>query len=449
MPDSKLGKDGVPFYEYGALNPVYVSDTEDVIDLSNNTEGIDILNKAIEKSYSVDARVGTSQYVGIVLRKNISKEEGVGGFFKGVLGLDEQPLDYSIYIPEIHAHLPRVTKYFESNEDSPDDPAHGIIDLYPRFIAENLDAVETPVGSPAIVYFKNNKTFEGPTYKRPVDKSPAPGPFGSSSPLSGYFQSLLGTGLPGEPRVPLSKIPPGVYAKLLSELSPAPPGFVDLRRTPRTKARGQANKVRKWEDITGITIHQTGGPNGDNPKQYINMPVQGAVTPGRENNPSKAILLHEPNIYMPHALNLLSNRDIGIEISAQAPGVVGDPSSLWLHKSKYKKYGLKGRRDPNKLKYAYDITEKQIPVTKKLIRYYVDLVAANGGKIKYIHAHRQAGPGRTSDTGEKIWTEIGRWATKTLGLSYGSDNSSNLFHPQDGAPLPDIWTGDNNGIPYI
>jgi hypothetical protein len=204
----------------------------------------------------------------------------------------------------------------------------------------------------------------------------------------------------------------------------------DLKDMPRTKERGEAKGVRDWKKITGITLHQTACQFGTNPKRLLNVPVHGAtLTDG------SIVLLHPPTDYMHHA-GALNRTDIGIELSCNVPGVVGEAKTFWLPK-KYKHL-----KDEERLAKTSLPTEKQIEATKKLVKHYVDEVAINGGEIKYIHAHRQSSKSRIGDPGEQIWKAVGEWAVKELGLDphYG--------WTKGGTALPDVWTGKPNGVRY-
>jgi hypothetical protein len=204
----------------------------------------------------------------------------------------------------------------------------------------------------------------------------------------------------------------------------------DLKNVPRTKERGESKGDRDWKNITGITIHQTACQFGNNPQRVLNVPVHGVTL-----SDGSIVLLHPPTNYLWHA-NSLNKTDIGIELSCNVPGVEGVAETFWLPK-KYKY--LKGEE---RLARASLPTEKQLEATKRLIKYYVDEVAENGGKIKYIHAHRQSSKSRVADPGEQIWKAVGEWAVEELGLDphYG--------WTKGGLPLPDVWTGKANGVRY-
>lgn len=214
--------------------------------------------------------------------------------------------------------------------------------------------------------------------------------------------------------------------------NPAPPvNWVYLTDVPRTKSRGEAKGSRDWKAITGITLHQTAVQFGTRPMRVLNVPVHGMTLSNGD-----IVLLHEPTDYMWHA-GPFNKTDIGIEVSCRAAGLEGKPESLWLPK-KYKELSGEERmamEDP--------ATDAQIESTKKLVRHYVNLVKMNGGEVKYIHAHRQSSKSRRSDPGERVWREVGEWAKKELGLSDGGPGFVN-----GGKPLPDEWTGEDNGFRY-
>lgn len=203
----------------------------------------------------------------------------------------------------------------------------------------------------------------------------------------------------------------------------------DLRGEPRTKSRGESKGYREWSSIRGITLHQTAVDFGTNPRRLLNVPVHGATL-----RDGSIVLLHDPTDYMYHA-NSFNKHDIGIEVSCRASGIEGNADTLWLPKS------LRGKGEP--LSHASEATDDQLEATRVLIMHYVDLVESKGGKIEYIHAHRQSSKSRTSDPGSRIWRECGVWAIDELKLTAGPPGWSS-----GGYPLPDAWTGERNGIKY-
>lgn len=206
----------------------------------------------------------------------------------------------------------------------------------------------------------------------------------------------------------------------------------DLRGVERTKERGEAKGVRNWSKITGITLHQTAVDFGEDPMRMLNVPVHGATLQN-----GRIVLLHEPTDYMWHA-GALNRTDIGIEVSCRACGIEGNGETLWLPK----KYD--DLRGDDRLELAIEATEGQIMATRRLVRYYIELVEQHGGKIKYIHAHRQSSKSRVSDPGSRIWLGVGEWAVEEYGLSVGPTPK----WTKGGYALPDVWTGYNRGVRY-
>lgn len=218
--------------------------------------------------------------------------------------------------------------------------------------------------------------------------------------------------------------------------------WVDLRTTAKTKRRGQAKGRRGWGAIHTIVLHQTAVDFGYNPTRVLNLPVHGCTL-----QDGTIVLLHSPLDYMWHA-HTLNDCSIGIEVSCRAGGREDDPTTpakenvltTWLPKSVRQKI-LAGRTT-----YDREIREAssdQLMSTRALVKYYCDLVAANGGQIEFIRAHRQSHRSRVSDPGERIWKNVGIWAQQELYLSSDAN-----FRIGSGNPLPDVWTGENNGIPY-
>ncbi len=200
---------------------------------------------------------------------------------------------------------------------------------------------------------------------------------------------------------------------------------IDLIGQPRTKARGEAHGRRPWTELTGICLHQTAFNFGTDPRRLLNVPVHGGTL-----EDGQIVLLHEPQDYM-WAAGRLNRRDIHIEVSCQAAGIEGDRRTLWTPK-----------KQPDRP--AEEATDIQLAATRELVRRYVGEVAQAGGRVAFIHAHRQASSQRTSDPGSRIWQEVGEWARSELGLSAGPPG----FQVGDGTPLPDAWTGRTNKIPY-
>lgn len=226
--------------------------------------------------------------------------------------------------------------------------------------------------------------------------------------------------------------------------APEPSGrqWHDLRGEPRPEKRGRSHGTRDWSKIKGITIHQTAVDFGTNPRRLLNVPVHGATL-----RDGSIVLLHDPRAYMWHG-HSFNAQDIGIEVSCRAAGLLDDPRTaenesrltLWLPQSIKEKIAARKTTFEDEL---HEATDEQLEATKELVRYYVRVVEEHGGKIEFIHAHRQSSKSRVSDPGERIWKAVGIWAQEELGLSAGPPGWS-----AGGLPLPDAWTGEPNGVRY-
>lgn len=225
------------------------------------------------------------------------------------------------------------------------------------------------------------------------------------------------------PPLPVGELPP-----------PKATAYVwsDLRGVKRTKSAGRPKGERDWSTVTGITLHQTAVDFGDDPMRMLNVPAHGATL-----RDGRIVLLNSPTAYMWHG-NSLNKTDIGIEVSCRACGIEKNPKTLWLPR-KYDHLDAE-----NRLSMADEATDVQLMATRRLVRYYIDTVAEHGGQIKYIHAHRQSNKRKPSDPGSRIWREVGQWAIEHHGLVPGDSPT----WTSGGSPLPDVWTGENNGIRY-
>ena len=211
--------------------------------------------------------------------------------------------------------------------------------------------------------------------------------------------------------------------------------YVDLRRVKRTKKRGKPKRGRKWSRIDSITLHQTACDFGTpEHRGVINVPAHAMTFPN-----GQIALLNSPDKFMAHAhgFNL---RSIGIELSALACGVEGvfvrrtgdpGPNTLWRPKSR-------PECDP------VEVTDIQIEATKRLIRYYIELVASKGSEIRFIFSHRQSS-NRHADPGSRIWQALGLWAQREFDLRDGPWPG---FCIDEGSPIPTAWDPRVEGVPY-
>lgn len=196
----------------------------------------------------------------------------------------------------------------------------------------------------------------------------------------------------------------------------------DLREEPRTKDRGKSKGSRPWSQITGITLHQTAVDFGTNAKRLLNVPVHGGTL-----NDGQIVLLHSPVHYLWHA-HKLNKHDIGIEVSCRAAGIERIVKTFW----RSKKEKAAGKTYVELVKEA---TDKQLEATRELCRYYIKLVAQNGGQILYIHAHRQGHSSRVGDPGSRIWEQVAIPIMQEFNLTPGPIG----WKLGSGNPIPEAW----------
>ena len=214
--------------------------------------------------------------------------------------------------------------------------------------------------------------------------------------------------------------------------------WADIRKEKRTKSRGKSKGYRDWSKLEGIVLHQTATNFGSNPMRVLNVPTHGCTLKGDAFNEAINVKMHDPTAYMYHAGGL-NRTPIGLEIDCRASGVLDDPSTLSKDEGLLSFWRPKSKPDLQ----PQEATDAQLEAAREFITYYVELVAANGGKLKYIYAHRQSSKNRVSDPGERIWKEVAEWAAKEHGLII-RDN----YTVGDGKPLPDMWTERPNGNAY-
>lgn len=206
----------------------------------------------------------------------------------------------------------------------------------------------------------------------------------------------------------------------LLEAYPPPEGLVDLRRTslPENDHGG-----REWEDVSGITLHQTACILGERPGRWNTVSAHlGVMRSGA------SVWMHDFNRIVWHAQGF-NRRCAGIEIDGNYEGVEGDPSTLWDNPGT-------AARDKATL-----LTIESIETTKQLIRWICSVVAVHGGQVKALVAHRQSSATRRNDPGSGIWSRIALPMHDELGLSDGGDG----FRIGQGYPIPAAWDPKRTG----
>lgn len=214
----------------------------------------------------------------------------------------------------------------------------------------------------------------------------------------------------------------GAAYDVLSAANGSHPVLVDI-----SNAHGGSQRIRRraWTEITGITLHQTAVLLGEKRERWHNIPVQIGVT--RQGQ----ILIINGIEWLCYHANSLNGPDIGIEIDGYFEGIEGKINTFW-----------RPPEEPNRV--PLQPSAVQLEAARQAVRWICDEVARNGGKIKFIHAHRQASNQRQSDPGSRIWKEVGLWAQRTLGLSDGGAR----FTVGSGLPIPQAWDSSRTGISY-
>ena len=186
----------------------------------------------------------------------------------------------------------------------------------------------------------------------------------------------------------------------------------------------QAKGRRTWDKIDSIVLHQTACVLGGEPRRWRSVPIHYGIT--REGH---VLHLHDEEtlLWHAHALNRFS---VGIEIDGHFEGVLGDPKTHWNPPSDPKREPLRP-------------TRPQIESTRELLRYLARVFAARGGRLKRILAHRQGTDSRRSDPGSEVWQEIALPLIAELSLD---DAGQQVWG--EGQPIPDAWSGKQEGIRY-
>ena len=184
----------------------------------------------------------------------------------------------------------------------------------------------------------------------------------------------------------------------------------DVDLTDRSP-KGKRKKTRKWSQITGITLHQT-GIHGFSSKAWRKVTSHLGV-----HDDGTIYLIHPLEAYL-WASNSLNKDTVAIEVCGNFRFCEDDEGSYW------KKGG-----GPTLLS---DDAREGI---RRAIRFIVNEVAANGGEVRYIYAHRQGRRAKSLCPGELVWKAGGVWAQEELGLSDGGFG----YKRKTGRPIPSEW----------
>lgn len=205
-----------------------------------------------------------------------------------------------------------------------------------------------------------------------------------------------------------------------------------IDRRPNRKS-----SLRPWKNVTGITLHQTatcflqyGDTNEARLKRAIDRVCK--ISAHHVILRNGIDVWSNPYNYAASHAQWFNASDVGIEIDGWFAGVHGDIATFW-------KPASVTNRTP------MELTQEQIDSTKDCIRHICAEVKANGGEIKYIHAHRQTSRKRISDPGSLIWQQIAIPMMEELDLHYGGPD---FFVPTpDRAVVRGCSSSMGNGYP--
>lgn len=239
---------------------------------------------------------------------------------------------------------------------------------------------------------------------------------------------------------PNDTIPPDTEQKLLAlarKARPAPapkgvsdavllaPGFVDGRPFYDGK---EYNTRNAWTAIDTVCLHQMAVNRGKGWRGWDGLAIH-VVVP----TIGPSALTNDLNRRVAHGHGW-NSRSVGFEVEGHFAGVEGKLSTHWTPE------GAKGSRlVPMKL------TSSQVEGALSAIRWVVAEIAKNGGKVKYVGAHRQSYGRKTSDPGELIWKQIALPAMEEHGLTTAPTLS---HHKYPGRPIPEAWDPRQKGVKY-
>jgi len=200
------------------------------------------------------------------------------------------------------------------------------------------------------------------------------------------------------------------------DLSGGVPGeiFNLTAKHPRPKNYGY---YRSWENITGVTLHQTGCDMPKSPNKWSRLNAHYGIT-------REGLIVHvnDETDMIWHA-QALSKKTIGIEIEGNFPGIIGDMSTLW-----------KGGGS------ACRMTKQQLFASRVLFDYIADRFLRNGSVWRHVYAHRQSSDMRTADPGENIWGEVGiPWGNQLFLKNGETPDGGPGFKLGKGKPIPRDW----------
>lgn len=199
--------------------------------------------------------------------------------------------------------------------------------------------------------------------------------------------------------------------------------FHDRRQWAAQSHHGYAVRARLLSKVTGICLHQAAVDLGEHPERYDTGGAHVFITRG-----GAVIWEHDWDTWV-CAANGWNDGTISIEVSGRYCGVEGDRSTYW--------------RNPERPEHEPQyLTPESALALEQTIRWVHDDVAARGGSITKLVAHRQASASRRSDPGEAIWK-----AAAPIAAEFGLTSGGPGFKLGDGRPIPREWD-EGSAEPY-
>jgi hypothetical protein len=188
--------------------------------------------------------------------------------------------------------------------------------------------------------------------------------------------------------------------------------FFDLRKESN---RNDIQGRRTWQSIVGITLHQTACDFGhEKPARWDTLSAHMGA-----NSEGDVLWVHDFEHIIWHA-NELNKPTVGLECEGLYPGILdanGEPQI---------------------------VTPALTAGAQGAIRFICATVAAHGGKVLYLYAHRQTAKTRQADPGEELWQKVAIPMLSALNLSDGGPT----FKIDNGRVIPQQWNPAYRGNVY-
>jgi len=193
----------------------------------------------------------------------------------------------------------------------------------------------------------------------------------------------------------------------------------------RDQHAGRARKGRNvWAKIDTVVLHQMACAGPGPWTRWRDLAIHFAAL-----RSGVAAWLYDCDTLLWHGHGW-NGRSVGIEVEGWYAGVAGDPSTLWTPR------GATGERAREQ-----QLSPDQAEAARQAIRLAVATVAAHGGEVRYLAAHRQSYAEKQSDPGSAIWGQVALPLLAELGLT----TAPTL---RGGSPIPEAWDPAQVGVQY-